>query len=152
MGADTIQTSIGACGREVLDVVPLAMRAIRAQLRKHGAKEVSVPQFRTLAYLNRHEGTSLSDVAEHIGLTLPSMSALVDSIVMKGLVIRQTHPEDRRRMTLTLTERGRATLRVAHEAAASYLEERIGQLSATERATVIEAMQVLKRIFRRAVD
>jgi len=152
MGADTIQTSIGACGREVLDVVPLAMRAIRAQLRKHGAKEVSVPQFRTLAYLNRHEGTSLSDVAEHIGLTLPSMSALIDSIVMKGLVIRQTHPEDRRRMTLTLTERGRATLRVAHEAAASYLEERIGQLSATERATVIEAMQVLKRIFRRAVD
>ncbi|MGA2461505.1 MAG: MarR family transcriptional regulator [Candidatus Bathyarchaeia archaeon] len=152
MGANTIQTSIGACGREVLDVVPLAMRAIRAQLRKHGAKEVSVPQFRTLAYLNRHEGTSLSDVAEHIGLTLPSMSALVDSIVMKGLVIRQTHPEDRRRMTLTLTERGRATLRVAHEAAASYLEEKIGQLSATERATVIEAMQVLKRIFRKAVD
>ena len=152
MGADTIQTSIGACGREVLDVVPLAMRAIRAQLRKHGAKEVSVPQFRTLAYLNRHEGTSLSDVAEHIGLTLPSMSALIDSIVMKGLVIRQTHPEDRRRMTLTLTERGRATLRVAHEAAASYLEEKIGQLSATERATVIEAMQVLKRIFRKAVD
>jgi DNA-binding MarR family transcriptional regulator len=152
MGADTIQTSIGACGREVLDVVPLAMRAIRAELRKHGAKEVSVPQFRTLAYLNQHEGTSLSDVAEHIGLTLPSMSALVDSIVMKGLVIRQTHPEDRRRMTLTLTERGRATLRVAHEAAASYLEEKIGQLSATERATVIEAMQVLKRIFRKAVD
>jgi len=152
MGANTIQTSIGACGREVLDVVPLAMRAIRAQLRKHGAKEVSVPQFRTLAYLNRHEGTSLSDVAEHIGLTMPSMSALVDSIVMKGLVIRQTHPEDRRRMTLTLTERGRATLRVAHEAAASYLEEKIGQLSATERATVIEAMQVLKRIFRKAVD
>ncbi|MGA8855777.1 MAG: MarR family transcriptional regulator [Candidatus Bathyarchaeia archaeon] len=152
MGADTIQTSIGACGREVLDVVPLAMRAIRAQLRKHGAKEVSVPQFRTLAYLNRHEGTSLSDVAEHIGLTLPSMSALVDSIVMKGLVIRQTHPEDRRRMTLTLTERGRATLRVAHEAAASYLEEKIGQLSATERATVIEAMRMLKRVFIKAVD
>jgi MarR family transcriptional regulator for hemolysin len=152
MGADTIQTSIGACGREVLDVVPLAMRAIRAQLRKHGSKEVSVPQFRTLAYLNRHEGTSLSDVAEHIGLTLPSMSALIDSLVMKGLVIRQTHPEDRRRMTLALTQRGRTTLRVAHEAAASYLEEKLGQLSATERATVIEAMQVLKQVFRKAVD
>jgi len=152
MRADTIQPSIGVCTREVLDVVPLAMRAIRAQLRKHGAKEVSVPHFRTLAYLNRHEGTSLSDVAEHIGLSLPSMSALIDSLVMKGLVIRQTHPEDRRRMTLTLTERGRTTLRVAHEAAASYLEAKLGQLSATERATLIEAMQVLKRIFRKAVD
>jgi DNA-binding MarR family transcriptional regulator len=152
MRADMIQSSIGVCTREVLDVVPLAMRAIRAQLRKHGAREVSVPHFRTLAYLNRHGGTSLSDVAEHIGVSLPSMSALIDSLVMKGLVIRQTHPEDRRRMTLTLTERGRTTLRVAHEAAASYLEAKLGQLSATERATVIEAMQVLKRAFRKAVD
>ena len=43
------------------------MRVIRGQLRKHGAKEMSVPHFRTLSYLNRHEGTSLSEVAEHIG-------------------------------------------------------------------------------------
>lgn len=152
MRADMTQFSIGECAREVLDVVPLAMRAIRAQLRKHGAKEVSVPHFRTLAYLNRHEGTSLSGVAEHIGVSLPSMSALIDGLVIQGLVIRQTHPEDRRRMTLTLTERGRTTLRKAREATARNLEEKLGQLSGTERATVIEAMQVLRRVFTKVVD
>lgn len=151
MRADVIQSSVGECAREVLDVVPLAMRVIRAELRKHGAREVSVPQFRTLVYLNRHEGASLSEVAEHIGLTLPSMSVLVDGLVVRGLVIRQTHHEDRRRMTLGLTERGRKAFRVAHEATASYLEDKLGQLSATERAKVIEAMRVMRRVFMKAV-
>ena len=152
MRVDAVQSSVGECAREVLDVVPLAMRVIRAELRKHGAREVSVPQFRTLVFLNRHEGTSLSEVAEHIGLALPSMSVLVDGLVVKGLVIRETHPEDRRRMTLGLTERGRRAFRAAREATASYLEDKMGQLSASERRTVIDAMQVLRQVFTKAVD
>lgn len=152
MRAGIVQSSTGECAREVLDVVPLAMRVIRTQLRKHGAREVSVPQFRTLAYLNRNEGTSLSDVAEHIGLTLPSMSVLVDGLVSRGLIVRQTHPEDRRRMTLGLTERGRKKLRMAREATASYLEEKLGTLSGAERGTLIQAMQVLREVFTKAID
>jgi DNA-binding MarR family transcriptional regulator len=128
------------------------MRVIRGQLRKHSATEVSVPQFRTLAYLNRHEGKSLSEVAEHIGLSLPSMSSLIDGLVIQGLVIRQTHPQDRRRMTLKLTERGSSTLRKAREATAGYLEEKLGGLSGTERATLLDAMRVLRRVFAEAVD
>jgi len=94
----------------------------------------------------------LSEVAEHIGVSLPSMSSLVDGLVTQGLVIRETHPEDRRRMTLTLTERGRTTLRTAREATARDLEQRLGKLAANERATVIEAMQVLRRVFTKVVD
>jgi DNA-binding MarR family transcriptional regulator len=152
MHADTIQSSTSLCAREVLDVVPLAMRAIRSQLRKHGAREISVPHFRTLTYLKRHEGTSLSDVAEHVGVSLPSMSVLIDGLVTQGLVIRQTHPEDRRRMTLALTDRGRTTLRTAHEATARNLEEKLERVTATERATVVEAMKVLRRVFAEAAD
>ena len=152
MRVDTVQSSVGECAREVLDVVPLAMRVIRVELRKHGAREVSVPQFRTLVFLNRHEGTSLSEVAEHIGLALPSMSVLVDGLVVKGLVIRETDPEDRRRMTLGLTERGRRAFRAAREATANYLEDKMRQLSATERRTVIDAMQVLRQVFTKAVN
>ena len=151
MRADSIQSTVGECAGEVLDVVPLAMRVIRAELRKHGAREVSVPQFRTLVYLSRHGGTSLSEVAEHIGLALPSMSVLVDGLVVRGLVVRETHPEDRRRITLGLTERGRRAFRVAHEATTSYLEDKLGQLSASERAKVIDAMQVLRRVLTKAV-
>src|SRR5512136_3296462 len=98
------------CAQEVLEVVPLVMRTIRAEMRRHRTADLSVPQFRTLSFIDHNADASLSDVAEHIGLTLPSMSKIVDGLVTRKLVTRQTHPTDRRRMTLTLTTRGQTAL------------------------------------------
>ncbi len=142
-----MQFSADDCGRQVLEVVPLVMRVIRAELRRHRGGDLSVPQFRTLFFLSRHEGTSLSEVAEHIGLTLPSMSNMVDGLVTRGLATRQTHPNDRRRMTLSLTARGGATLWSAREATEAYFRELFRNLPSTERATVVRAMQILRPIF-----
>lgn len=143
----TIQSSAEECAREILDDVPLAMRSIRAQLRKSGAIEVSIPQFRTLVFISRHSGASLSDAADHIGLTLPSMSTMIDGLVTRNLVIRRTDPHDRRRMTLTLTERGRTTLRGARESTLTYLSELLRNIPTSDRATLVRGMQILKSIF-----
>lgn len=135
------------CAREVLEVVPLVMRGIRKQLRKHGAQVLSVPQFRTLLFISSHKGVSLSEVAEHIGLTMPSMSVLVDGLVTHNFVIRRTHQDDRRRMTLMLTERGEVTLRKAREGTQAYLIERLNPFSEAERGIVIRAMRILRQVF-----
>src|SRR5512141_2900959 len=105
-----------ACAQEILDVVPAVMRTIRAELRRHRTADLSVPQFRTLAFIDRKADASLSDVAEHIGLTLPSISKIVDGLVTRKLVTRQTASDDRRRMTLALTTRGRSALQASREA------------------------------------
>lgn len=138
------------CARQVLEVVPLVMRGIRGELRRHRGGDVSVPQFRTLLFLSSHEDASLSEVAEHIGLTLPSMSKTIDMLVARRLATRETHPGDRRRMTLALTTRGRATLRSALEATEAFLRELFRTLPSSERATIIEAMQALRPLFSQA--
>jgi DNA-binding MarR family transcriptional regulator len=132
---------------QVLDVVPAIMRAIRTEMRRHRSCDVNVPQFRTLAFLDHHPGASLSELAEYIGLTLPSMSKLIDGLVERKLVTRQTHAQDRRRITLALTARGQASLRAANESTEAYLAEKLETLSETERATVVRAMQVLRPLF-----
>jgi DNA-binding MarR family transcriptional regulator len=142
-----LQSISEQCAREVLEVVPLVMRVIRSQFRKYGAPELSVPQFRTLHFLSQHRGASLSEVAEYIGLMLPSMSALIDGLVARNFAIRRTSPDDRRRMTLTLTERGQATLRSARKATQTYLAEELSRLTQADRATIIKAMQALRPIF-----
>lgn len=108
-----LRSSMDECTREVLESVPSVMRVIRSELRKHRARELSVPQFRTLNFLSRNKGASLSEVAEHIGLTLPSMSTLVDGLVTRNFAVRRTHPHDRRRVTLELTNSGQMILRSA---------------------------------------
>ena len=140
------------CAREVLDAVPAAMRTIRTQLRMHGGSSLSVPQFRTLLFINRHKGTSISEVADHIGLTLPSMSTLVDGLVTRNYVLRRAYEDDRRRMTLMLTERGDAALRSARKGALTYLTERLKPLPEAQLVTILRAMRILRRVFSEEVE
>ncbi len=135
------------CAREVLEVVPLIMRAIRMEMRGHRTPDLSVPQFRTLAFVGRHPGTALGDVAGHVGLTPPSMSAMIDGLVARGLVIREISSADRRRVTLTLTAAGEALLVSARGAAEARLAERLAALPAAERMVVAQAMRTLRPLF-----
>lgn len=142
-------TSAAVCAQEVLEVVPQVMRAIRAELRRHRAADLSVPQFRTLAVIDRNVNASLSDVTEHIGLTLPSMSKLVDGLVARKLVSRQTDPTDRRRVTLALTKSGQTALAASRSATRACLAESLAALTDAERASVVKAMEALRPVFSR---
>jgi len=139
--------SLDECARQVLETVPLVMRTVRAEMRRRRAADLSVPQFRTLNFLNRQAGASLSQVAEHIGLTLPSMSLLVEGLVERKLILRDTCAADRRRITLTLTARGQSVLEAAHGATQAALAKRLAALSVKDRVIVVQAMQALRPFF-----
>jgi DNA-binding MarR family transcriptional regulator len=136
------------CARELLEVAPFIMRAIRTEMRA-GSRDLTVPQFRALAFVCRNPGASLSDVAEHMGLTLPSMSKLNDGLVARKLVTRVTATADRRRIVLGPTPRGRALLETRRAATRARLAERLASLPPADRAAVIDAMRALQPVFAR---
>ena len=133
------------CAHRVVEVVPLAMREIRHELRRYGGRSMSVPQFRTVLFLERRRGASLSEVARHIGLTLTSTSTMVDVLVKRGLVKRESHSDDRRRVTLTLTDRGTKRLESAREATVARLANLLKDLSMDDRKMISGAMETLKK-------
>jgi DNA-binding MarR family transcriptional regulator len=112
--------------------------------------DLSVPQFRTLAFLSRHPGSSLSAAAEFIGLTLPTMSVLIEGLVQRGLVDRVPDRIDRRRVLLSLTAAGELQHTNALEGAATWLVEVLKPLDAIEREGVVQALQVLRPLFATA--
>ncbi len=132
---------------QVLEVVPFVMRAIRNQMRQQTAPSLSLPQFRVLGFLDRNPGASLSDVAEYIGVTLPSMSKMVDGLVTEKWVTREFQPEDRRRATCALTPRGRALLESAQNSALAYLADVLHAVPASQRETIVQAMKILHPLF-----
>lgn len=140
-------TTPEVCAQEMLDVVPQVMRAIRAEMRRHRTADLSVPQFRTLAFIDRGDQPSLSAVAEHIGLTLPSMSKIVDGLVARKLVTRETHPADRRRLVLALTRSGQTALATSRRATRACLAEELATLSDAERANIVRALETLRPLF-----
>ena len=133
--------------QQLLDVVPLVMRTIRSKLRELRSAEISVPQFRALVYINRHDGASLSDLTVHIGLTLPSMSKLIDGLVNRKLVNRIAHSTDRRRVCLSLTAQGQDELNTAYKHTQRFLASKLSALAEEDLATISQAMKALKDLF-----
>lgn len=135
------------CARELLDVVPLIMRDIRTEMRSRRTAELNVPQFRTLLFVSRNTGSSLSQVADHIGLTLPSTSKLVDDLIKGDLMTRQEHTADRRRVSLAVTARGLTLLEASRKGTLAYLADKLEGISGAERETILKAMKALRNVF-----
>lgn len=135
------------CAKELLEAVPLVMQAIRVEMRSRRTPDLTVPQFRTMVFLNKFPGTALSDLAEYVGLSLPSMSKMIDGLVGKGLVSREGCARDRRRIALALTPRGKAILRKARQGTQEALAGRIGALSQPERQDLLHSLKNLRLLF-----
>jgi DNA-binding MarR family transcriptional regulator len=135
------------CAAQLMETVPFVMRALRYELRRERPADLSVPQFRALAFVRRHSGASLSEVAEHLGLTLPATSTLIDRLVERALLSRAPNPDNRRRLVLTLTDAGQAAWSLTHSDAQEHMAQRVADLSPADRAAVIHALQILRSIF-----
>ena len=135
------------CARAVVEAVLLLMQSVYAEVKRQHAPDLSVSQFRALAFIERRTGASLSQVAEHLGISLPSASQMVDKLVARNLVTRQTSATDRRYVTLTLTAQGRSVLGMTLQSVETHLAEMLAMLPDADRATVLEAMQALQPAF-----
>lgn len=93
-----------------IEYIPRFMNVLREEVRSHAAPNLTVPQFRVLANINR--GVSrVADIAEHHGVSAPAMTKLVNSLVEKKMVHREIDLSDRRVFNLSLTHRGQNTLK-----------------------------------------
>ena len=142
-----MSTSPDVCAQEILEVVPVVMRTIRAEMRRHRTADLSVPQFRTLAFIDRRPTRRCRTWPSTSGLTLPSMSKIVEGLVVRKFVTRQTHAADRRRMTLALTARGLTALQTSRAATRACLAEDLAALSDRQRETIVQAMEILRPVF-----
>jgi DNA-binding MarR family transcriptional regulator len=116
-------------------------------MREQRVAELSVPQFRALGFVRRHPETSVSAVAEHLGLSVPAASRLLDILVSRQLLERQISAADRRFVTLQLSSRGTTVLESARHHAAEQLSLALGEVADGDRATILSALASLRRTF-----
>lgn len=144
--ASNPSTESYSCAQEVLEAIPLVMRLIRNYMRQHRSG-LTVPQFRTLCYLSNTPQSSLSDVADFIGLSLPAMSRMVDGLVDKGLLDRRTCQNDRRHVRLSVTPLGETTVAESRQLAQEQLAEVVGRLTTPQQRQVTSIMRLVKDVF-----
>jgi DNA-binding MarR family transcriptional regulator len=140
-------TLLDECTRRLIDTAPQIIRSIRREMRSRRSSDLSVPQFRALAFIHNNAEPSLSDLAEHLGLTLASVSTLVDGLVKKNLLVRTQSSADRRRLMLTLTQQGESIYDIARQGTQAHLSSLLSKLSRDELLVINQAFQLMQPIF-----
>ena len=113
--------------------------------QRHG---LGLTDYRALALLSRasdHE-LRISDLAVQVGLNQSSTTRLVGRLELKGLVTRDTCPEDGRGVYAVITETG---LDLTHELTTSYSEKLTKLLTTPPTATT---SSTANRAFRTIAD
>jgi long-chain acyl-CoA synthetase len=121
-----------------------AGRAI-ARLAKHlehglAPVDLSVPQYRVLALLAGGPAAS-SWLADRLTVSPPSVTAVVDGLVARDLVVRIPDPSDRRRLNLELTEAGRRLLVDADASVNERLTQIAGHLDGSDPADAVHNLE-----------
>ncbi len=117
---------------ETMDgLVQVSFTVIALLTRVAAAHDFSLTQLRVLAILRDHTPT-MGELADHLGLERSSVSGLVDRAVQRGLVRRDTSPQDARAVRVSLTAKGRRLARPIEDEVALLLAPMTSRLSAAD--------------------
>lgn len=133
------------CAAKIVEGVPFVMRYLREQFRAQ--REFTVPQIRVLGYLHYRACGTLSELAAHQGVSMPTMSKLVTGLVQRKLIKREEHGEDKRKLKLQLTPEGARAYDAAREGARRYVAEKLSHCTADEQSKLSEALDLLQAVF-----
>lgn len=102
--------------------------AMRRALEEAGHDDIPKNGLYVIGALAATE-TPLADIVRALAMTKQAAGQLVDALVLRGYLTREVDPGDRRRLTVALTERGRAaaaTQTAARELIDAELTARVG--------------------------
>lgn len=132
---------------ELMETIPAIMQFIRTEMRRQREPSLSVPQFRVLVFLARHPDSSLSEVAEHLGVTRATASTMTDRLVQQGLVHRQEDPRQRRQIMLKLTQMGSDRLEEMRAIARNKIADLLDELSIEDLDNLSAGFAILRQVF-----
>ncbi len=104
-------------------------------------------QFNILMILKEHGAAGLSqqELSEHLIVTKSNVVGLVDRLERGGYVRRKSHPSDRRFNQIVLTPKGQKLEAKVERSYFQEVDKMMSVLSASEKRSVIKAMERIRR-------
>ncbi|MCV2394340.1 MarR family winged helix-turn-helix transcriptional regulator [Actinotalea sp. M2MS4P-6] len=129
----------------------IAVRAVVHRLRRLGERRLGIEEIRlsevdVLVHVIDHPGCTLTEVARALGLQPSNASATVRDLVGRGLLTRQTDPEDARRRLLRATPTAVQDRRRIDEAWVAAIGAFLAELPPAERRAALGAVPALRRL------
>lgn len=127
------------------DAITRLNRRVR-QTRPVG--DLTVTQLSALTSLRLAGALTPRELADTERVQPPTMTKIVAKLEERGLVQRTPHPTDGRQVILAATEAAHAVLAQTERARDEWLAQRLAELSAEDRDTLLRAAELLQQVAR----
>lgn len=118
-------------------------RRLRAERGEH---PLSDPQHLALAALYHEGPMSLGEMAARDRVSAPSMNRTVNCLEEQGYVTRVADREDRRRVSVTITEAGSTLVEEVKRRRTNWLAHAMSELTDAEQQQLVAATPLLHRL------
>jgi DNA-binding MarR family transcriptional regulator len=105
---------------------------------------ISIAQCHAIVEIGREGKISLVDLANMLGLDKSTMSRTINNLVESGLVLRDLDMENRRYVSIQLTEKGINVFKNIEETMEEYYKSIFNTIPEDKRSQVLESLQLLK--------
>ena len=95
-----------SCRNNVNKIKQYNARIFNRILNELGIESFTCEQSAVLEQLWKHNSLSCNELAEKTGLAPNTITALVSNLQKNGLVVRAASPDDRRKVVVTITDKG----------------------------------------------
>ncbi len=126
-----------------IQAVGLLVRRVRAAVASDG---LSMTEALVMARLAREGPATNADLARAESMKPQLMGTSIAALEEMGLVERTPHPTDGRQVNIALTAKGAAVRKSAKDAKRTWLAQAIAELDDTERQTLFQAGEIIKRL------
>ncbi|WP_099222742.1 MarR family winged helix-turn-helix transcriptional regulator [Listeria costaricensis] len=106
---------------------------------------LSMPQMKTLLYLMIEGETPMRILADQMETSMPNMNGITNRLEAAELVVRYNSEKDRRVTLIALSEKAAQLFNEALDGGLQNLSTALQKMTPTERATVLEAFQLLEK-------
>ena len=113
---------------------------------RHPDNELSLGAMAVLGCLYRNGELTVGELATHERVKPPSMTRTVNCLEEDGYVSRRPHDTDGRQVVVVLSDRGRDTVLADRARRDAWLNQRLRELTADERAVLRKAAPILDRL------
>jgi DNA-binding MarR family transcriptional regulator len=104
---------------------------------------LTTPQLLIMLEIDKTSGINSSQVAKNVNLSAATVTNILDRLENKGLVSRVRSTQDKRKVSLYLTENGKALLLNAPQALQEHFIENFANLAQWEQSQLLSSMERL---------
>ncbi len=104
---------------------------------------VTMSQAKVLYLVQAEPDLRMSDLSARLGVSLSTVSGVVDRLVDQGLLTRRDDPADRRHVVLRITEAGSTQLQLFRELSAGQFRALLSRMSGADLAVVERGLDIL---------